>query len=125
MIKILCILFLFVSSNPLIYGQDNPEIEMLKKSAVYVELLGNSASVFSLNYDRIIKQYKKGYFNASIGFAPYLFKNAYYEKGYNIPASINYSFGKRFTKKNGHFELGTGLGLNRAIDEKLNVNFTR
>lgn len=97
--KNLCILLFFVSSNLLIYGQEKPELEMLKKSAVYVEFFGNSASVFSVNYDKIIKQYKKGYFNASIGFAPYLFKDFYYEQGYNIPVSINYSFGKRFTKK--------------------------
>lgn len=115
--KILCFFLLFIFNNLFVNGQEKHDFEMRKVSTVYVEFFGNSASFFSLNYDRIIKQYEMGYFNTSIGIAPVI----YYGTGFNIPISINYSYGE----KKGHLELGLGLGLNRAFGENINIDYTR
>ena len=65
---------------------------MQAKSALYIEFLGNSATVFSINYDRIIKEYDDSYLNMTIGYGNYLGLDA--RTGFNIPFSINYTFGK-------------------------------
>lgn len=98
-------------------AQETMNFEMRKKNATYVEFFGNSASFYSFNYDRIIKQYKMGYFNTSIGFSPV----RYYGKGFHIPVSINYSYGE----KNGHLEAGFGLGLTRNIQEEEIFSYLR
>ena len=85
---------------------------MQAKSALYIEFLGNSATVFSINYDRIIKEYDDSYLNMTIGYGNYLGLDA--RTGFNIPFSINYTFGKT---TNHHFELGLGGGLNFLTDD--------
>lgn len=115
--KIVYVILILVLSHSTIYGQDQPSNEKIRKNAFYIELFGSSASIFSMNYDRIIKQFKNGYFNASIGFTPV----SYLEKGHNIPLSLNYTIGKG----NKHFEMGVGLGLNRAFDEEKDIDYQR
>lgn len=86
---------------------------MQKKSALYVELLGNSATIFSINYDRILKEFKDAYLNMSIGFGNSFGLNE--KKGFNVPFSINYTIGKN---TNHHFEIGLGGGINYLKDDK-------
>lgn len=65
---------------------------------------------------------KSGYFDGSIGFGPYITKRMFYQNGFNIPIAVNYTFG---LKRNGHFELGLGVGINRAIDSAYDIDFSR
>lgn len=115
--KFCCLLVLLFSFNILVSGQDSHSFQMRQKNAVYLELFGNSASFFSLNYDRIIKQYQMGYFNTSIGFAPL----SYYGKGFSVPVSVNYSYGE----KNGHLEVGLGVVLNKSKDVDATIDYMR
>ena len=115
-------LFVFFSFKPsALFAQENPKIITRKKSAIYVELLGNSGTLFSINYDRILLQNYYGYLDGSIGFGPYVMDNGYYQKGFNIPIAANYSYGS----KNGHLELGLGVGINRAKDTAIDIDFVR
>lgn len=85
------------------------------KSAIYFEILGNSVSGFSINYDRIIKEYRDGYINITSGFG---FGS---KRNFNIPLSINYTV--LFPPSNHHLEFGVGTGIN--FIEKDSIQNTR
>lgn len=107
---LICGISSFPQDNIRTSVEDKPRMQ--KKSAVYLEFLGNSATVFSINYDRIIKEFSDSYLNVTIGYGNYLGLDA--RTGFNIPFSLNYSFGKT---TNHHFELGVGGGLNFLTDD--------
>lgn len=103
---LICVTNMFSQIDTIITAD---EYIMKKKSAVYIEVLGNSATGFSVNYDRIIKEYKNGFLNTTIGYGNYLFVGEP-GGGFNIPFSLNYTFFR--SAKNVHLELGLGSGIN-------------
>ena len=86
---------------------------MQAKSALYIEFLGNSATIFSFNYDRIIKEFADSSLNVTLGYGNYFGIDN--RQGLNIPFSLNYTIGKT---TNHHLELGLGGGFNYLLDDK-------
>ncbi len=105
----ICLIFLFILNVS--YAQDTTKI-LGRGAAVYFEILGNSATVFSINANYIVKEFKDSYLDVSIGYGRYL---GYDINGFNIPFGINYTTDKM---KSHHMEFGVGFGLNHQISKK-------
>lgn len=86
------------------YGQEN-NIKEIKKNTVYTEFLGTSATVASIHYDRIIKKFKKSYFDLGLGLGYFPPVGAATYPNYGIAGSFNWTTGIN----NNHFEVGIGL----------------
>lgn len=97
------------------FSQTNDTIQ-LKKSSVFVELLGNSVNYISINYDRIIAEYNNSYLNVTAGISPIVGAKSKY---ISIPVSINYT---SFKRSSSHLELGVGLAYSYYKDEEPNHN---
>ncbi|MEQ8469700.1 MAG: hypothetical protein RIC35_00865 [Marinoscillum sp.] len=83
-----------------------------KSESMYVEVLGQSATVFSVNYSRVIFANDNCYVTGNVGFGSYRFPLQIDDnrRGFNIPVGVSSSFGKQ----SNHFVVGLGLGLNMA-----------
>ena len=91
--------------------------KVMAKNSVFVEILGNSFNLASLNYDRIIFQAKiiKLSLTTGIGLFPVIDneivpKKTYFE--YGIPLSVNALIGKR----NHFLEIGVGLTYSKGAE---------
>jgi len=98
--KLLLIYFTLTCS--LIYGQET----RLRNNAAYLELLGNGASLVSVNYERLIPYEKAKYIYNTIRIGFSFSKNRWDKSPiYNLPIELNTLIGK-----SGHFiELGVGI----------------
>lgn len=105
------------------FSQEEAKEDLLvntKRNTLYLEL-GGSGALYSVNYDRILKNKKRGMTSFSIG-TTYWGKIDYSDgrTDIGIPVSYNYLIGK----KNNHLELGIGLTilysrvLNNYLDAK-------
>lgn len=99
------------------FSQTNDSI-YLKKSSVFIELLGNSVGLIGINYDRIITEYDNSYLNVTAGISPFIGVGSSY-KYISIPVSINYT---SFKRSSSHLELGVGLAYSYYKDEESNRN---
>jgi hypothetical protein len=77
----------------------------ISKNSIYIELIGNSSTMFSIHYDRIIKQLQKSYMSLDVGFG-YFPKHDILNPNFGIPISFNWT--NRLYKRN-HLETGIGL----------------
>ncbi|MFH0867580.1 MAG: hypothetical protein V1904_15425 [Bacteroidota bacterium] len=99
------ILFYLLLANA-IFGQDHDSIQKINSSrnTIYLELFGN-ASLYTINYDRILFDFKKTKTTGRIGLC-YMPKSskfsAFTDKSIVLPLEINQLFGR----KNDFFELG-------------------
>ena len=112
-IKFLFFLFAF----SVVFGQKNDTVQ-LKKNTVFVEVLGNSANLYSINYDRIIVALDKSYLNFSAGVNYLSLSKTDNNYSTNFPVLINLTTDK---EKNSHFEVGVGLGLNYFVYHENNL----
>ena len=103
--KIILKITLILSFIPFIYSQENSDEEQLNTNSIYLEAFG-SGSIWSLNYDKIIKRHESFLNSFTIG-VEYVPKSLNFGEGafYGLPLSYNWLIGK----KNHHFEFGTGL----------------
>ena len=104
--KYLCLIMLFFTLNNLFC--QNKIVN--SRNSVYVDFLGVSGTILSLNYDRILIETDKGYFNLNFGFGYSQLKN-FNSPVIGIPLNINYTQGL----KNHHIEIGTGLTYNSGM----------
>jgi hypothetical protein len=86
--------------QPTLSFSQSDSTPIFKNNAVYVELLGNVATSFSLNYERKVYEHKNGFFTtrAGIYFLPEIAVGT---------LLINHVY----WKKNHHLELGAGIRL--------------
>lgn len=82
-----------------------------KKNTIYVEFFGNSATYYSVHYDRMLTKKKRHTVDISLGFGytNYSFSGA--KPCFAFPISLNWSKGKR----NNHLDLGLGLTYNSGV----------
>ncbi len=92
------------------YGQTE---NLLNRQSVFIEFLGHSATMWSINYERVIKENENSFISVNIGYGPYFIADPG-SSGFNIPISVN----PIFSKKNHHLEMGIGTGINyfRRVD---------
>ncbi|MDX8341345.1 hypothetical protein SLH46_19255 [Draconibacterium sp. IB214405] len=95
-------------------GQDE-HLNELKKNSVYYEFLGTGATLFSLHYEKNIKQFEKSSLNLDlgVGYDPPLHIDM--NPSYAFPLSLNWTSGI----KNKHFELGIGLTYNSGVSQQI------
>ncbi len=107
LILLLCLLCCVQLFPQIVPGK---QIDNHKENAIYIEVLGNSVTGLSLNYDRIIKHYTNSFINvtAGIGIGDY--------SSFNFPFSANYSFS--ISPPNHYIELGLGTGIHFFDDIK-------
>ncbi|MFI5141254.1 MAG: hypothetical protein ACHQII_02760, partial [Bacteroidia bacterium] len=117
--KILGFTFILFSFSLFSQKSDSTVQKNIKaKNAIFIEGFGSSASVLSLNYDRIIYQSKITRITVNVGFALFpisdpsnaAHKNLFYV--YGVPVSGNLLFGK----KKHYLEVGLGVSYSRGLE---------
>lgn len=92
-------------------SQGNIYFNKLAKNTILIEVVGSSGSNLSLQYDRIIKQLNKSFFNATIGIGYFPSLNAHFNPIYGLPCSLNWTSGL----KKHHLEIGLGITYTNGI----------
>ena len=106
---LITIILLILINTGSVYGQN-----FKKKNAIYAELLGTSGSAFNFNYDRVILEFDKMYFDVTTGFGYFPSVNNS-NPIIGVPISINLTTGTN----NHHFEFGIGITYNSGILQEI------